>query len=107
MYDGIIIAVAHKQFKENGIEPILITKNWISNGNSSFNNVISFCSWSDLFSGVIGKYLNGIPNVSTIGCNVGWLLMTTFMSQSNSLALWRRRISHFFWNKDGSFYYLL
>lgn len=26
-------------FKENGIEPILITKNWISNGNSSFNNV--------------------------------------------------------------------
>ena len=26
-------------FKENGVEPIVVTKNWISNGNSMFNKV--------------------------------------------------------------------
>ena len=26
-------------FKENGIEPIIITKNWTSSGNSTFNQV--------------------------------------------------------------------
>ena len=26
-------------FKENGIEPIVITKNWLSNGSSRFNDV--------------------------------------------------------------------
>jgi hypothetical protein len=69
-------------FKENGIEPIVITKNWISNGNSSFNRVSN--------QNVIEKTNNGILIKTAFRSTPSFLWRKIF---NNKLSIVRKALS--------------